>query len=256
MAAKREYNVAAISKMLLIMDYLMENPGAEYPDLCENLDIPNSSLYQILQALVQNRLVRRDSDRKHYIGFRMFEYGQTAVKDLDIRRSAHPIMKGLAKRTELTVHLGILNEASQGVFLDRVDGGAFTFSHTQVGAGIRMETSATGRALIAWETPKRRDELISLLNFDNPQGGIASKEEYSAACEKARGRGYVIDEQESQPNINGIGVPIYNYTGRVCGAIALGGLDRDLNESNYDYYYTELKKAAEEISAELGKRPC
>lgn len=255
MAQTREYNISAITKMLKIMDYLSEHPGVSYPDICGGVDIPKSSLYQILQALTASRLVRKDADKRFYIGFKTFEYGQAAIRELDIRQVAHPILKQLAVATKLTVHLGILNEDLQGVFLDRIDGAAFTFTHTRIGAGIRLETSATGRALIAWQPPEQRRALINTLNFREKCGNLHSPEEYLAECEAAVRRGYAIDVQESQPNINGIGAPIYNYEGKVCGAIAIGGLSQELDLQDCRENAALLLDSAELISCEMGKKP-
>lgn len=255
MARTREYNISALTKTLKIMDYLLEHPGASFPDICEGVDVPKSSLYQILQALVANRLVRRDADKRFHIGFRTFEYGQAAIRELDIRRAAHPILKQLAAATKLTVHLGILNEDLRGVFLDRIDGANFTFTHTRIGAEIRLETSATGRALVSWQSAAQRKALIHTLRFSGENARIRTAEEYLLECEAAVRRGYAVDAQESQPNINGVGVPIYNYAGSVCGAIAVGGLYKELDLQDCGEAVSLLQSAAESISLEMGKSP-
>lgn len=254
MAERREYSVSALSKIEKVMDYLLENPGSTFSELCENVDVPKSSLYQLMRALTSNRFVREDEEKRFHIGFRMFEYGQAAVRNLDIWKTAHPFLVELAKKTKLTVHLGILNENLNGVFLDRVDGANFTFTHTRIGAQIRLETSATGRALVAWESKKRQEQLLRMLHFDMESGPASSAEAYLAECERSVQRGYAVDAQASQPNINGIGVPLYNYTGEVCGAIAMGGLCQELDLENCQEQLKLIQEAAAQISAALGKQ--
>ncbi len=253
MAGTREYNSSAINKVVKIMDYLSQHTGSTFSDLCAGVDIPKSSLYQLLSALTAVRLVRKDADKRFYIGFKAFEYGQVAIRELDVRQIAHPVMKELAAATRLTVHLGILNEDLHGVFLDRVDGGNFTFTHTRVGAEMQMETSATGRALVAWQPEGQRSALISRLHFPVKNCRLNSREEYLLECQAAVRRGYAIDVQESQPNINGIGVPIYDYSGKVCAAIAIGGLYKELDVSDCRKKAILLQNAADFISREMGK---
>ncbi len=253
MAARREYSIASISKMLAILDHLAEYPGTGFTDLYQRVGLPKSSTYQIVQNLISEGLIRCEDDKNLYLGMRLFEYGQAAASLLDVRSVALPILRSLAAQTCLTAHLGILNDRQQGLFLERIDGGAFTFTHTKVGARISLETSATGRALVAWQNAAQRRDLIAHMRFE-PDGvnRIHSPEAYEEECRRTVARGYSMDRCESQPNINGIGVPIYDASGEVCAAIAIGGIYVELDLDACDSQVAALRKAGAEISANMG----
>ena len=108
---------------------------------------------------------------------------------------------------------------------------------------------------MSWQSAAQRKALIHTLRFPPESPRIRSAEEYLLECEAAVRRGYAIDAQESQPNINGVGVPIYNYAGSVCGAIAVGGLYQELDLQDCREAVSLLQSAAEAISVEMGKSP-
>lgn len=253
MPARREYSIAAIAKMLTILDHLAEYPGTGFTDLYQRVQLPKSSTYQIVQNLITEGVIRCEEDKSLYLGMRLYEYGQAAVSLIDVRSVALPVLRSLAAQTSLTVHLGILNDRMQGLFLDRIDGGAFTFTHTKVGARISLETSATGRALVAWLNSVKRRELIAHMHFEaDGINRIHSPEAYEEECRQTVERGYSVDRCESQPNINGIGVPVYDAHGEVCAAIAVGGIYVELDLDACDNQIKLLRAAGADISANMG----
>ncbi len=254
MAVKREYNVAALTKAVRIVEYIKEKEGATLLEIYEELSLPKSSTYQIIQALIGYGILRQEVDKKYRLGFKLFEYGQASVAGIDLRQIARPFLEELAERTGHTVHLGILNDQYDGIFLDRVNGKTYTFTHTRVGARIMLECSATGKALVAWQEEPLREQIIQRLNFEKATqpNAIKTAEAYRKDCDLSIKRGYAVDREESCPNICGLGMPLFRHDGKVGGAIAVGGLIQMLDPDNCEKEITLLKKTAGEISKHLG----
>ena len=256
MASKRTYSIVALTKTVRILDYIKKHNQATLLEIYEALSLPKSSTYQIIQALIGYGILRQDRNKCYQLGLKLFEYGQASIAGLDLRQIARPYIEELSEKTGLTVHLGILNEQYDGIFLDRVDGHTFTFTHTKVGARIIMRCSATGKALIAWQSEEIRKKIISHIQFTNSaqSQAIRTAKKLFKDCDAAVERGYTLDDEESRPNIRGIGVPLFRYDGKVSGAIAIGGLVQSLNFKNCGNAITLLKKTGKAISVQLGAK--
>jgi DNA-binding IclR family transcriptional regulator len=254
MSSKREYNISAITKSLSIINYIKENDGALFADIYTDLSLPKSSTYQIIRALMQNDILIQEPDKRFHLGLKLFEFGQASIARLDIREISHPILHELADTTNLTVHFGILNEQYDGIFIDRIDGKTYTFTHTKIGARIMLGASATGKALVAWQEKSVQQKIFANMKFKSASPfAIKNIEEYKRDCEKSVRRGYAIDNQESIINIIGIGFPVFRYDNAPCAAIAIGGLLQDLDLSDCETQIEHTRKAAEKISALMGR---
>ncbi len=71
----------------------------------------------------------------------------------------------------------------------------------------------------------------------------------------AKIKGYAIDDEEHEPGIRCIGVPIFNYKNEPIGAISVSAPSNRLSYNEFDKIAPAVLKTAKQISAMLGKTP-
>ena len=81
-----------------------------FTDLLDRSGMPKGTLHRILQALVDERLLKLDGrDQTYRLGSRLFQWAHRVWDDFDLRGAAEPELERLRDLTGETVRLGILD---------------------------------------------------------------------------------------------------------------------------------------------------
>ncbi|WP_280422261.1 IclR family transcriptional regulator [Nocardia carnea] len=113
--------------------------------------LPLSSTHRALEQLVALRWVHRHG-KEYQLGMRIIELGSAASQQNALRRAALPGLHWLHRVTGCIVHLGVL-DGDEVVYLEKVGGELVTGIRSRVGSRLRAETSAIGKALLAFDRP-------------------------------------------------------------------------------------------------------
>lgn len=252
---KRIYRVPAVWRALDILEYLGNNGEASFKEIYPNLDIPKSSVYQILETLQSRGYVRKVGDsQKFFLGFKLVALGSQIVSKLDIRAEAMPFLNELNAKTKMTCHLSIL-DGTEGVYLIKVECDQLIRMNSYEGKRLPLHSTATGKTLLAWLDEKERDEILKKMKLPPLTGKTLTKvADLERHLEVVRKRGWAFDDRENEPHIRGIAAPILNIKGEVVAAISLAGLVTQINSDNLIGLSELVKNTAQKISAQLGDK--
>lgn len=177
---------------------------ARLDELAAELGVPRSSMYQLLQTLVDCGWVRSDTTGSLYgIGIRALLTG-TSYLDSDPRvRRVRPALDQASDALGETIHLARL-DGPNVVYLATRESHAYARSLSRVGRRVPAHAGALGKALLA----ERPDGELPL-----PEGPLVSYTENTHTERKAlltdlagvRERGYSIDREETVTGIAGFG---------------------------------------------------
>jgi DNA-binding IclR family transcriptional regulator len=242
-------------RALDILEYLGNNGEASFKEIYPNLDIPKSSVYQILETLQSRGYVRKGGDsQKFFLGFKLVALGTQTVSKLDIRAEAMPFLRELNAKTKMTCHLSIL-DGIDGVYLIKVESSHLIRMNSYEGKRLPLHSTATGKTLLAWLDEKRMDEIIKKIKLTPLTGKtITNVADLKRNLEAVRKRGWAFDDRENEPHIKGIAAPILNIKGEVVAAISLAGLATQMNSNNLIGLSELVKTTAQKISAQLGNK--
>src|SRR4051812_45703064 len=106
---KRQYSMSSVDRVDAILSSLAgeasQLPLASVAAACR---LDKSTTLRYLSALEAKGFVERDAKTSLYsLGLRLFELGQVAVKNRDVRGLALPLMRDLSERFGETVNLAI-----------------------------------------------------------------------------------------------------------------------------------------------------
>lgn len=173
-------------------------------ELAEDLGVPRSSMYQLLQTLVDCGWVRTDATGSLYgIGIRALLTG-TSYLDGDRRiRTVRPYLDEASDALGETIHLARL-DGPDVVYLATRESHEYLRTISRVGRRVPAHAGALGKALLA---ERAEDELAV------PDGPLPALTENThtdraallADLAQVRERGYSIDREETVTGIAGFG---------------------------------------------------
>ncbi len=253
MNKKTPYIVPAVKRTFDILEFLADRGEATFVEIYTELGLPKSSAYQLLSTIEPRGYIRRTRDgMKYCLGLRLYELGNLAMKEFDLREEAIPILKIMAEKTKLACHMAVLDE-NEGVYLTHIEGANPVRLNAWEGKRISLHASAMGKALLAWEGKEKIDKIIENTLFVKATNKtIINPDQFRKQLSKVREKGWALNDEEWHPSIRAIAAPVRDFSGRVVAAIDVIGLSSDLSDKNLPKYVKILLKSAHDLSVRLG----
>jgi DNA-binding IclR family transcriptional regulator len=155
--ARRPLPQSMIERMTLIMD-LFEGPydRLTLEEVVHRTRLPRSTAHRILDQLVRMRWLSHSSTG-YRLGRRATGLGGRESVHGALRAAAAPVLHELALRTNLIVHLAVLDRA-EVYYLDKLGGRSAVTVPSRVGGRAPAHCTALGKAMLARLEPERIDQ--------------------------------------------------------------------------------------------------
>lgn len=185
----------------------LDGRPATLRELAERMDVPRSSLYALLQTLVNRGWVRTDATGTRYaMGVRALLVG-TSYLDGDPRLAAvKPHLDALAEDLGETVHFARLDGADV-VYLATRESRHYLRPFSRVGRRLPASVTSLGKAILA----ERGDsDLEELLPADLPARTARTLDRPGLLADLAavRERGYAVDNEEGTVGLRCFGMAL------------------------------------------------
>lgn len=153
---RREVPPSMAERITLIMDtFDGRNSRRTLEDVATLTQLPRSTAHRILDQLV--RLGWLDHTTAGYaLGRRALSLAGRDGGHGEIREAAAPLLHALQTRTNLVVHLAVLDGA-EVYYLDKVGGIFATSVPSRVGGRAPAHSTALGKSMLAWMEPEDVD---------------------------------------------------------------------------------------------------
>ena len=179
-------------------------------------------------------------------------WGDAAAKNIDIRNISHDILLQLAETVGVSVHLAIKTGPVTSTFVEKIDGALYTVHNTILGAEIVWQCSACGKVLFAWSSQEDQQRILDTIQFKPYTGqSILTAEAFAKDIAQTWQNGYAMDMNEWTENVYGIGVPVFDHSGKVIAAISCAILAIEMQDKDFDPYVEYLKDASAKITARM-----
>ncbi len=253
--ARRSSAVLSILRAARLLEALGECGEAGISELARRLGWTKSTVHRVAATLVQVGYVEQDRRTGHYrLGLRLFELGNLAVRERELRSQAAPLLEALMQATQETVHLAVLDEArGEVVYIHKVEPPQAIRLYTEIGAHHPAYCAATGKAMLAHLPETRLNRLLADLALQafTPRT-ITSPEQLRAHLTTVRRQGYAVDDEEYKDGVRGVAAPIWNHHGEVVAALNVGGPASRLTPDRVRSLAPLVQQAAHELSRRLG----
>jgi len=258
--SKSQNLVQTIERASQILDILGQRPqGISIRELSTKINLPKGTIHRLLSSLLHFGYVRQDpKTRNYFLGFKLVELGNLLLGQLDLRKEAEPFLRDLAKGTNETVHMVVMDR-DEVVYIEKVEfeqnpGGLRMAS--RVGLRNPIHSCAVGKVLLADLSDEALDHFLRGKNLmRRTENTMTDPVQLREHLKLVRKQGFAIDDEENERGIRCIAAPICNEVGRVVAAISISGpAFRVTKKVIQESLKKEVMETALKISQRLGYR--
>jgi len=246
--------IQSIDRALQILElFNLEKPEWGVTEISKALNVYKSNVHNVLTTLAEKGFVIKDSKTDKYkLGIKFFELGSIVIKNMDLRKIAHPYIEELSKEFDETVHLGVLDEG-RVVSIEREESDKGLCSHIEIGKRTPLHCTAVGKAIMAYLSKDKVAAIVKGKGLKKyTENTITNKKELENEFRKIREQGYAIDNIEHEEGVRCVAGPIRDYTGKVIASMSISGPAFRINESNMPVVAKKIKEDCNCISKEMG----
>jgi len=246
--------IQAVERALKILDLFDEyDTELKITDISERMQLHKSTVHSLLKTLQLHGYIDQNPENgKYRLGMKLFERGNFVIHGLDIRKVAKRYLVDLSLQTGQTTHLVILDD-KEGVYIDKVEGQLATILYSRIGRRVPLHSSGAGKALMAFlKEEEQRKILIGYRYVVQTPNTITNEADFLKELTKVRNAGYSVDNQENEPGVRCIAVPILNHKAQVIAAISISTLVSRVDDEQLRQFLLLLQQAAAEISQQMG----
>jgi DNA-binding IclR family transcriptional regulator len=238
-----------------VLDRLVvEGKSTSAYDLAKAIHAPVSTIYGVVDALVQAGLLERDQAGAVWFGSRMYHYGLAYGRNVDLLREARTEMRRLAHDLGETVQICARHEGFV-VIQDMAEASRNLRVSSRIGARVPINWSVSGRFFLT-HLPQHEQLEIFRQNAVPSATGRAPVDpaQLVALSEEARRLGYASQLSGTDEGIACIAAPITNASGICEMTISIIMPELRVRES-LDACAAAVREAAARIESRVGWRP-
>jgi DNA-binding IclR family transcriptional regulator len=252
-APQGTYKVQALDRAFAVLDLLGDSDTPlGLAQVAASLQLHKSTAHRFLMVLERHHMVERTSTGKFRLGLRLFDFGNRAIEQYDLRDRAQPHLRRLVAETEETAHLCILEQA-RVIYIDKIEPARAVRMITRVGSSNSVHCTSVGKAILAFLPEDRVNDIIKRTKFErHTHRTIATPEALRAEIEKTRRRGYAIDDEELEEGLRCIAVPLLDTQRQPVGAVSISGPSFRVTAQKLPTIANHLLQCVRGISADMG----
>jgi len=252
--------IQTVERVAAILEALSHSAqGMSLGALSAKVGLSKGTTHRILSSLMYFDFVRQDAVSRDYaLGFKLVKLGSCLLEQIDLRKEALPLLRDLSQRTNETAYLVILDR-TEVVYLEKVeseDASIILRATSKVGQRNAANSCAVGKVLLAQLPEQELDALIRGMPFvQKTENTITDPFQLKEHLKMVRGRGYAVDDEESERGIRCVAAPIRDERGRAVAAISVSGpAIRVTRRGIQDSLRDEVLRTALAISKKIGFR--
>jgi DNA-binding IclR family transcriptional regulator len=249
---QEKYYVKSVMKaidLLLCFSYQSEWTINELSrELCMN----RSTVNRLLISLgAKGFLVRDPESGKYRLGLKIIEVAANLLNQMDIRKTAAPVLKELSAKCYETVDLAIWYE-DQTLFIDHLESPHQVKVVSFVGQRMPAHCNAPGKVFLANLPPAELRRVLAKGLEKCTPNTVTDPAVLIKELEEIKRSDVAFDFEEHSLEISACASPIRDFRAQVVAAVSIVGPSSRINEKLKDHLAVLVKEAAKEISLRLG----
>lgn len=254
--ADRPYQLHSLERAVSILEALCESEAPlSLAEICQRMRLHKSTAHRSLMVLERSALIERTPENRFRLGLKLYELGNRAVEQIDLRARVYPFFRRLAAQVGETVHLSVLQKTSV-VYLDKVEPNRRVCMSSRIGSSNPVYCTSMGKAMLAFQPEEKIEQIVAKIRFTRyTPKTLCSRQTLLKSLERVRRRGYAIDDEEIELGVRCVGAPILNENRWAIAAVSVSGPSSRITAQSAPAIAEHLLICCREISASLGLHP-
>jgi DNA-binding IclR family transcriptional regulator len=228
-------------------------PRLGVSELSELVDVPKPTVYTMLRTLERHGLVVQEGDGgKYALGPAVLQLGNAYLDGSELRARSASWADLLARQTGEAVWVGVLS-GHNVVVVHHAFRPDDLVQILEVGAAVPWHACALGHAIVSWLHDDAQKALLAMPAHRLTGRTLTDPEALGQALSRTRERGYAVEDQEATVGDAGLAAPVFDWSGRVVGALGIvGPVERLLESGQQGRLADAVRSTARALSRELG----
>lgn len=245
-------NSDRVGRMFDVLELLVgHREGMTVTEISRRLELPISSVHNMLQRLVASDLVVMSAGPRYSVGGRLVRLGIRVVDGLEIRSVARKPLQELARTIDDDVYLAV-RLGLRVVYVDRIQGSRAISVDIRLGQDLSLHATAVGKLFSAYDERCRRRALASSLPRLTPHT-ITDPVKLEGELDRIKVAGYALSSEEGAMGIGGVAVPVLDISNEIVGAIHVSSLVGLLTKNRIQDIVAATRESAWVIERALGR---
>ncbi|WFE75637.1 IclR family transcriptional regulator [Roseinatronobacter sp. S2] len=212
-----------VAKALDVLDLVASfGRPVRFSDVLEQSPFPKATLYRLLQTLVSQGMLAFDPDRSCYtMGIRLVRLAHVAWAQSSLAPIARPHLDRLSAQVGETVHLAQLDHA-QVLYVDKRNARMPIQMYSQAGKVGPAYCTGVGKAMLAFLPEGQLPAILAQQSWHRfTPKTLTSPDALQKELAAIRARGFALDDEEHEPGIICVALPVMTSGGAVLGALSV-----------------------------------
>jgi DNA-binding IclR family transcriptional regulator len=247
------YQLHSLDRAVSVLEMLGESDvPLSLAEICQRMNLHKSTAHRSLMVLERSALIERTQENRFRLGLKLYELGNRAVEQIDLRSRVHPYFRRLSMQVGETVHLSVLQK-TRVVYLDKVEPNRRVCMSSKTGTSNPVYCTSMGKAMLAFQPEDIIEQILAKIRFVRyTRKTLCSREALMKSLERVRRRGYAIDDEEIEVGVRCVGAPIFNEEHRAIAAVSVSGPSSRITAQSVPGIAEHLLRCCRDISASLG----
>lgn len=251
----RSYTLHTLRKGLAVLEVLAAAKGElSLTELAHGLAESRTGVFRLLRTLQEQGYVEQDPRSKRYrLGLRIWEIGRRAIRRSGLVEVAQPTVRWLAEVTGDTAMLAVLRD-TEVLYLDVAVGASPLRVCVETGSRAPAYASASGKAMLAHH-PELLPAVVRRGMKRITRSTLTRQVQLRRRLAEIRRTGLSVARGERRAEITSMAAPVFDGQGHCVAAVSLAGPATRYKDEMLEELKRHVRKAAGEISAQLGGVP-
>jgi DNA-binding IclR family transcriptional regulator len=245
---------SVIKSVKILEAFSLEKPELTFTEVVNITGLGRTNVHKLLKTLVSLNCLAQDRNGGAYrLGPMLFELGSRYLAQLNLRRVAMPYLIKLSEVFDDTVYLCI-EDKGEALCLERLDGPSpIQVTVLQRGGRMPLHAGAAPMAILSGMQDGKIVQIMRERSFKRfTENTVGNIDQLLAKVQQVRKQGYSVSWEDVTIGVASFGAPVRDFSGKVIGALSIGGLISRFEGEKKDYFINLVKETSLNISKKLG----
>ncbi|HPT61259.1 MAG: IclR family transcriptional regulator [Aggregatilineales bacterium] len=225
--------------------------GLSLAEISQQNDLDKSTVYRYLQTLEQLGMVERNDRDNYQLGWGILELAGKYLDSVSLVNVSGPFMQELSERTGETVYLAV-PAGHEVIYVSKVESVHSIRMNAQIGTRMPMHCTSLGKAILAHLPETLQARILDRGLPARTPNTITDRDLMVKELQRVRAEGFSVDNIENEEGVRCVGAPIFDYRGKVVGAMSVSGPSNRITLDRVADLGAQVRTAARLISRRLG----
>lgn len=245
--------IQSVDRAFSLLSHVADSgDGGSLPLMAQRSGLSLATAHRLLATLEKIGAVIRTGPGGYRIGMGVHALTRGSCREDLLITAALPVLRRLAQRSGLTVHVGVLSPDRMVTYIAKHHQPCTLSVRTRIGSQLEAYCSALGKVLLAALPADERNAYLADGPFVSLTANtVVNPVRLAAEFEEVFARGYAVDDCEIYEGLRCVAVPIHDVGNAVLAAVSCSGPTHLVIREQIPETAVLLSEAAEAIRRKL-----